>query len=88
MILSLILTGLIIGALGRLAIPGPNPIGIIMTILVGIAGSLAGGFVGQALGLDGGLVFVLAVLFAAGLVYLFSNQTRGRTTVGRRRGLL
>ncbi|MBW3614479.1 MAG: hypothetical protein KY439_04105 [Actinobacteria bacterium] len=85
-ILSLIITGLIIGALGRLAIPGPNPIGILMTIIVGIGGSLAGGLIGSALGLSSGLVFVVAVLVAAGLVYLIAGQSRRGGAFGRRRG--
>ena len=39
---ALVISGLVIGALGRLAIPGRNPMGIGMTILVGIGGSLIG----------------------------------------------
>ena len=41
-IILLVLTGLIVGALGRLAIPGPDPMGIGMTILVGIVAALIG----------------------------------------------
>src|SRR5207248_7844297 len=48
-IVLLILSGLIIGALGRLAVPGPNPMSIPMTIAVGIGGSLLGGIVGKLL---------------------------------------
>jgi uncharacterized membrane protein YeaQ/YmgE (transglycosylase-associated protein family) len=80
-IISLIIGGLIIGALGRLAIPGPNPMSIGMTILVGIGGSLAGGLIGWVL--TGGRAvggWILAVLCAAGIVWLME---RGRT----RRGL-
>ncbi len=44
-LLVLSLSGLVIGALGRLAIPGPDPMSIWMTILIGIAGSLVGGLV-------------------------------------------
>src|SRR4051812_11833007 len=39
----LAISGLIVGALARLALPGPDPMGIGMTILVGIAGSFIGG---------------------------------------------
>lgn len=87
-IISLILTGLIIGALGRLAIPGPNPMGILMTIVVGIGGALAGGLISRALGLRGGIEFVVAVLVASGLVYLIAGQTRRTGAMGRRRGSL
>ena len=91
--LSLLLIGLIIGALGRLAIPGPNPMGILMTMLCGIGGALLGGIIGNALRLRS-FTFVLSVLCAAGIVYLVTNRTsrrrgvfdRGGVMSGRRRG--
>jgi uncharacterized membrane protein YeaQ/YmgE (transglycosylase-associated protein family) len=43
--------GLIAGALAKLVMPGKDPGGILITMLLGIAGSLLGGFVGRALGL-------------------------------------
>ena len=49
-IIGTILVGLIIGALARFVLPGEQKMGWIMTILLGIAGSLVAGFVGQALG--------------------------------------
>jgi uncharacterized membrane protein YeaQ/YmgE (transglycosylase-associated protein family) len=89
-LISLLISGLVIGALGRLAIPGRNPMGILMTIVVGIVGSLAGGFIGTALHLGTALTFAAAVLVAAGLVYLVTvNSSRRRGVLGyRRRGLL
>jgi uncharacterized membrane protein YeaQ/YmgE (transglycosylase-associated protein family) len=42
--------GLIVGAIAKLVMPGRDPGGIIITVLLGIAGALVGGFVGQALG--------------------------------------
>ena len=86
-LVALVVTGLIIGALGRLAVPGRNPIGIGMTILLGILGSLAGGFISRALGLQQTLSFVAAVLAAAALVYLYDGRGR-RSLLGRRRRLL
>ncbi len=50
-ILGWIFFGLVIGALAKLIMPGKDPGGIIVTILLGIAGALLGGFLGQALGL-------------------------------------
>ena len=99
MILTLIISGLIIGALGRLAVPGRNPMGILMTIGLGIVGSLAGGLIVRALGLGQGAAFVASVLCAAGLVYLVSGRSRrsmlgstgrgaGVLLGGRRGGLL
>lgn len=86
---ALVVSGLIIGALGRLAIPGRNPMGIGMTILLGIGGSLIGGLVTRALGLGTSLSFMAAVLAAAGLVYLVSGSgRRGMLGGSRRSGLL
>ena len=49
LIVSLVIIGLIAGALARLLVPGPDPIGILGTILLGIVGSFVGGFLGYAL---------------------------------------
>jgi uncharacterized membrane protein YeaQ/YmgE (transglycosylase-associated protein family) len=79
-ILSLVITGAIFGALGRLAVPGPNPMSIGMTILVGIGGAFLGGVVGALLGAPALLVFILEVLGAAGIVYLMQRRpARART---------
>lgn len=74
LILGWILTGLIIGALGRLALPGPNPMSIGMTILVGIGGSIVGGLIAYALGLGAGLSFIVAILVTAGIIYLMQRR--------------
>lgn len=50
-IIGWILFGLIVGALAKLLMPGKDPGGIIVTILLGIVGSVLGGYLGQALGL-------------------------------------
>jgi uncharacterized membrane protein YeaQ/YmgE (transglycosylase-associated protein family) len=74
-IISLIIGGLIIGALARLLLPGRDPMGILMTILVGIGGSLLGGLVGKALfGRPGG--FILALICSVLIVYII-RRTRG-----------
>jgi uncharacterized membrane protein YeaQ/YmgE (transglycosylase-associated protein family) len=49
-ILGWILFGLIVGALAKLVMPGRDPGGIIVTMLIGIAGAVLGGFIGRALG--------------------------------------
>jgi uncharacterized membrane protein YeaQ/YmgE (transglycosylase-associated protein family) len=49
-ILGWIVFGLIVGAIAKLVMPGRDPGGWIVTILLGIAGALLGGWVGQALG--------------------------------------
>lgn len=50
-ILWMILIGLIAGAIAKLIMPGRDPGGIIMTILLGIAGSFVGGFLARMLGM-------------------------------------
>jgi uncharacterized membrane protein YeaQ/YmgE (transglycosylase-associated protein family) len=82
-LLSLILGGAIIGALGRLAIPGPNPMSIPMTIAVGIGGMLIGGIVGNVL-FNGAFGFLLGVLAAAGIVYLLQRKSMSRGGFARR----
>jgi uncharacterized membrane protein YeaQ/YmgE (transglycosylase-associated protein family) len=85
-IVLLVLSGLVVGALGRLGLPGPDPMSIGQTILVGIAASLIAGLVGQLLfGRPGG--FILAVLCSLGIVYLVrrSRERRlGGTPTARR----
>ncbi len=77
-ILSLVISGLFIGALGRLAIPGPNPMSIGMTILVGVGGSLLGGLVGYLIfGRNGGGL-ILSVAGAALIVWLIDRSQQRR----------
>ena len=52
-VLGWILFGLIAGVIAKLIMPGRDPGGFIITMLLGIAGALVGGFVGRALGLYG-----------------------------------
>ena len=79
-LILLVISGLIVGALGRLAIPGPNPMSIGMTILVGIGGSLIGGVIGRLLfGGNGGII--LAVAGAALIVWLVERSQQNRRTV-------
>jgi uncharacterized membrane protein YeaQ/YmgE (transglycosylase-associated protein family) len=49
-ILGWIIFGLIVGAIAKLVMPGKDPGGIIVTMLLGIVGAVFGGFVGRALG--------------------------------------
>lgn len=72
------LIGLVIGGLGRLVIPGRQPIGFLMTALLGIAASLLGGVVARAAHLGGGLQFLIAIAVAAILVAAFSSHQRAQ----------
>ena len=73
-LISLVITGLIVGALGRLAIPGPNPMSIGLTIAIGIGGAFVGGLVAFLIGAGIWLAFILEVLAAAGIVYLLQRR--------------
>jgi uncharacterized membrane protein YeaQ/YmgE (transglycosylase-associated protein family) len=82
-LLLMIIGGAIIGALGRLVVPGPNPIGFVRTVLAGWAGSLLGGLLGRlAFGwryrYSGLFALVIAVAFTALIVYLFDGRSRAR----------
>lgn len=52
-ILSWIVFGLVVGIIAKLLMPGRDPGGFIITILLGIAGALVGGFLGRAMGFYG-----------------------------------
>ena len=81
-IISAIVVGLIIGALGRLVVPGKQDIAIWLTIVVGIIAALIGSAIAGALGLGGVLTLIIQILLAAGGVYLIANA-RTRRSVGR-----
>lgn len=84
-ILGWILFGLVVGVLAKLVMPGRDPGGIIVTILLGIAGALLGGFIGQALGLytTGDEVgWIMATLGAIALLAIY-RMVAGRRTLPR-----
>jgi uncharacterized membrane protein YeaQ/YmgE (transglycosylase-associated protein family) len=64
-ILSWILLGLIAGALAKFIMPGKDPGGLIVTILIGIAGAIVGGFLGSFIGLGRVESFDLGGIFIA-----------------------
>lgn len=79
LIIGYLFTGLVIGALARLVVPGRNSIGLLMTILLGIVGAVLGGVIAHATGLGAGLTFVIAVAVAAILVAIVT-PSRSRLT--------
>ena len=79
-LLILVITGLIVGALARLALPGRDPMSIPQTIGIGIAGSLIAGLISYALGDRDGLGILPAVLVSTGLVYLVRRSRGGSFT--------
>ena len=76
-----LIVGLIVGALAKLFMPGRDPGGIIITIVIGIAGSLIATFLGRALGWyrDGqGAGFIASLIGAVLLLWIY------RMIIGRR----
>jgi uncharacterized membrane protein YeaQ/YmgE (transglycosylase-associated protein family) len=72
----LILNGLIVGALARLALPGRDPMTIPQTIAIGIGGSFLAGLVLAAIGAQNAGGWLLSLIFAAGIMY-FVRRSRG-----------
>ena len=80
-ILSWILFGLVVGVIAKLMMPGRDPGGFIVTILLGVAGALLGGFVGRALGLyteNEGAGWIMSILGAILLLVLYRMMVRRR----------
>jgi len=82
-ILSWIFLGLIAGALAKLILPGKDPGGILLTIIIGIVGAILGGFLGSFVGLGkvesfdfGGIIIATVGAILLLIVYrLFSKRT-------------
>jgi uncharacterized membrane protein YeaQ/YmgE (transglycosylase-associated protein family) len=67
-----ILIGAVIGALARMIKPGADPMGWILTILLGIAGAWVGSYLGGMLGLHGGIIgFVVSIVCAIVLLAIY-----------------
>ena len=79
-LILLAISGLIVGALARLALPGPDPMGIGMTILIGIAGSFIGGLLMALLFHRNGAGIVVSVACATLIVYLMRRSRGGSLT--------
>jgi uncharacterized membrane protein YeaQ/YmgE (transglycosylase-associated protein family) len=80
-VIGWIVFGLIVGALAKLVMPGRDPGGIIVTMLIGIAGSLLGGFIGRAMGFYGpnqAAGYLMSILGAVVLLALYRMIVRRR----------
>ena len=83
-ILGWILFGLVVGALAKLVMPGRDPGGIIVTILLGIVGAVVGGFIGRSLGFYGpgqSAGFLMSIAGAIVLLAIYRMFTRRRTVL-------
>jgi uncharacterized membrane protein YeaQ/YmgE (transglycosylase-associated protein family) len=75
---SAILVGLIIGALARIVVPNSQPVGCILTVLIGIVAAAVGAAVGSAQHWNFWLILGLQVLIGAIIVAIFSVAARPR----------
>ena len=78
-----LIIGLIVGALAKLLMPGKDPGGILITILLGIAGAFVATFLGRAMGLypEGSSAgFIASVLGAMLLLFIYRLIIGRRTT--------
>lgn len=81
-ILGWIVFGLVVGAIAKLLMPGRDPGGIIVTMVLGIVGALLGGFIGRALGMysaNEGAGFVMALIGAVVVLFIYRLTIGGRT---------
>ena len=73
--------GLIVGAFARLALPGPDPLSLLQTMAVGLAGSFLAGLVTWAI--SGGRAapgFLVTLVFSVGIVYVIRRRRGGTLT--------
>jgi uncharacterized membrane protein YeaQ/YmgE (transglycosylase-associated protein family) len=80
-VLSWIIFGLIVGAIAKFLMPGRDPGGFIVTMLLGVAGALLGGFIGRAMGFYGaneGAGWIVSILGAIILLALYRMVARPR----------
>jgi uncharacterized membrane protein YeaQ/YmgE (transglycosylase-associated protein family) len=81
-VIGWIIFGIIVGAVAKLLMPGRDPGGFIVTMLLGIAGALIGGFLGRALGWYGpndGAGFFMSLLGAVLLLWVYRMMVSRRT---------
>jgi uncharacterized membrane protein YeaQ/YmgE (transglycosylase-associated protein family) len=86
-VLFVLVGGLIVGLIARLAVPGPDPMSIWRTIALGILGSLVGGVIAGLVGMGngGGLLFALIGAVLLLILYRRIFQKRGITGPSARR---
>jgi uncharacterized membrane protein YeaQ/YmgE (transglycosylase-associated protein family) len=96
-VITAILIGIVVGVLGRLVVPGRQPIGMLVTILVGIVSAFIGTAIARALGIptvtngiDWLELLVQVIVAALGVALVSAMIGRRRTGLlgGRRSGLL
>jgi uncharacterized membrane protein YeaQ/YmgE (transglycosylase-associated protein family) len=77
-ILSAILVGLIVGGLGRLAVPGRQPIGCLLTMLIGVVGAVGGLAIARAADVNVWLLVLGCQVGVAAIGVLIVSRALGR----------
>lgn len=75
-LLYMAIAGGIIGVIARALMPGPNPMGMGLTIVLGIAGSIVGGLIARLLGLATGAGWVISILGAMLLLWIIPRMRK------------
>jgi uncharacterized membrane protein YeaQ/YmgE (transglycosylase-associated protein family) len=81
-VVFVVVVGLVIGALGRFAVPGPDPMPIWLTIVIGLIGAFLGGAIAVFLGFGGGGIFLISVLVATLIVIAYRRVVLKRPVTG------
>jgi uncharacterized membrane protein YeaQ/YmgE (transglycosylase-associated protein family) len=82
-VIATLVIGLIVGAVAKLLMPGKDPGGIIITILLGVAGAFVGTFIGRAVGLysEGSTAgFIMSVVGAMILLLIYRLVVKPKST--------
>jgi uncharacterized membrane protein YeaQ/YmgE (transglycosylase-associated protein family) len=80
-ILGWVVFGIVVGIIAKLLHPGKDPGGFVVTVVLGIAGAVVGGYIGRAIGLYGpnqGAGLIVSVLGAILLLTIYRMATKGR----------
>lgn len=78
-IIAWICFGLVVGVIAKLLMPGRDPGGFIVTMALGVAGALVGGFIGRAMGFYGpnqGAGWLMSILGAVILLFIYRMMVR------------
>jgi uncharacterized membrane protein YeaQ/YmgE (transglycosylase-associated protein family) len=82
-VIAILISGLVTGGLARLALPGPDPMPLWLTIAIGLAGSIAGAVVGDAISNGNGyVVSFLSLGVAISLVAAYRHFVQKRPILG------
>ena len=90
-LISTAIVGLVMGAIGRLVIPGSQPIGLVATLLLGLSGAIVGGFIGEHIIHVGRVLTLLLEIGASALLvasYSATKRRHGVSGASNRRGRL